>query len=169
MTIPGGWIVAGLMLVLALGLVLMFAGRGIRRRRGLGGGKTVSLDRVTLTSRRLGLTGRPDRLIRTGRVIVIEEWKSAHQVRLWHRAQMGVYFILAEERFGVRPSHGFIVCGDGSRHRIDNSDELRAWVLEMAEEIRRSRASVDQLIIVHPKPGQCRPCGMLGHCGQAKL
>jgi hypothetical protein len=32
----------------------------MRQRRGLGGGKTVSLDRVTLTSRRLGLTSRPD-------------------------------------------------------------------------------------------------------------
>src|ERR1700722_6095865 len=43
MTIPGGWIVAGAALVLAVGLVLMLAGRGMRLRRGLGGGKTVSL------------------------------------------------------------------------------------------------------------------------------
>src|SRR4051812_49069312 len=49
---------------LLLGLLLMLAGRRLRRRRGLGEGRTVSLDRVTLTSRRLGLTGRPDRLIR---------------------------------------------------------------------------------------------------------
>ena len=67
MTIPGGWIVAGAVLALALGLVLMLAGRGIRLRRDLGGGKTVSLDRVTLTSRRLGLTGRPHRLVKSGR------------------------------------------------------------------------------------------------------
>ena len=52
------------MLALLLGLVLMFLGRGMRLRRGLGGGKTVSLDRVTLTSHRLGMTGRPDRMIR---------------------------------------------------------------------------------------------------------
>jgi len=53
------------MLALLLGLLLMLLGRGMRHRRGLGGGKTVSLERVTLTSRRLGLTGRPDRLIKT--------------------------------------------------------------------------------------------------------
>jgi hypothetical protein len=53
-----------------LGLWLIVAGRGMRRRRGLGGGKTVSLDKVTLTSHRLGLTGRPDRLIKTGGTII---------------------------------------------------------------------------------------------------
>jgi hypothetical protein len=49
----------------------------LRRRRGLSGGKTVSLDKVTLTSHRLGLTGRPDRLIKADGTILVEEWKSA--------------------------------------------------------------------------------------------
>ena len=54
----------------------------------------MSLDRVMLTSRRLGLTGRPDRLIKTDGTIIIEEWKSS--LRLWpeHRVQLGVYFLL---------------------------------------------------------------------------
>jgi len=68
------WVAAGAVLALLLGLVLALLGRRMRQRRGLGGGKTVSLDRVTLTSRRLGLTGRPDRLIRQGGMVVIEEW-----------------------------------------------------------------------------------------------
>jgi CRISPR-associated exonuclease Cas4 len=145
----------------------MLAGRGMRLRRGLGAGKTVSLDRVTLTSRRLGFTGRPDRLIRTGGQVVIEEWKSSRSLRPWHRAQMGVYFALAEERLRVKPSHGFIVCGDGTRHRIDNTDDLRAWVLGLAGQIRAARAAVAQPIPVKPVAGQCRPCGMRCHCGQA--
>jgi CRISPR-associated exonuclease Cas4 len=70
---PAGWVTAGAVLALAFGLVLLVAGRNMRLHRGLGGGKTVSLDRLTLTSRRLGLTGRPDRLIRTGGTLVIEE------------------------------------------------------------------------------------------------
>ena len=65
------WLAAALLLL--LGLLLILAGRGMRQRRGLGGGRTVSLDRVTLTSFRLGLTGRPDRLIKTGGTIIIEE------------------------------------------------------------------------------------------------
>ena len=76
MSLPAAWIAGAAVLALLLGLWLMLAGRGMRRRRGLSAGKTVSLDRVTLTSRRLGLTGRPDRLVKTGDTIIIEEWNS---------------------------------------------------------------------------------------------
>jgi CRISPR-associated exonuclease Cas4 len=85
-----------------------------------------------------------------------------------HKAQLGVYFLLIEDQLGVTPSHGFIVCGDGTRHRIDNSEELRAWVLDLAGQIRAARAAVMEPIPVNPNPGQCRPCGMRGHCGQAR-
>jgi hypothetical protein len=33
---------------------------------------------------------------------------------------MGVYFLLIEDQLKVRPSYGFIVLGDGTRHRIEN-------------------------------------------------
>jgi CRISPR-associated exonuclease Cas4 len=71
------WIAAGALLVLAIGLVLMLLGRGMRRRCGLGEGRKVALDNVLLSSRRLGLTGRPDRLIKAGGTIIVEEWKSS--------------------------------------------------------------------------------------------
>jgi CRISPR-associated exonuclease Cas4 len=122
--------VAGLALL--LGLMLVLGGRGLRLRRGLSGGKTVALDNVTLTSVRLGLTGRPDRLIKTNGTIIVEEWKSARRVWPSHRAQMGCYFLLVEEELRVRPPHGFIVLGDGTRERVDNTEELRRWVLERA-------------------------------------
>ena len=154
---------------LLLGLVLMVLGQGMRQRRGLGGGKTVSLDRVALTSRRLGLTGRPDRLIKTGVTIIPEEWKSSRQVWPSHRAQLGCYFLLIEEELRIRPTHGFIVLGDGMRHRIENTEELRAWILELAGQIRAARADVAQPIPVDPRPGQCRPCGMARQCGRARL
>jgi CRISPR-associated exonuclease Cas4 len=82
---------------------------------------------------------------------------------------MGVYFLLVEEELRVRPAYGVIVCGDGTRHTIDNSEELRTWVLELAGRIRAARAAVTQPIPVSPRPGQCRPCGMRGHCSQARL
>lgn len=159
-------IVAGLALL--VGLVLMAAGQGMRRRRGLGRGRTVSLDRVTLTSVRLGLTGRPDRLIKAGGSIVVEEWKSARILRSWHRAQMGVYFLLVEEELRIRPTHGFVVCGDGTRHRVENTEELKSWVLGLVDQIRAARAAVAVPIPVNPTLGQCRACGMRGNCGQAR-
>jgi len=73
-------------LALLVGLSLMVAGRGMWQRRGLSGGKTVSLDRVVLTSHRLGLTGRPDRLVKTDGTIIVEEWKSSSQCTSFHRS-----------------------------------------------------------------------------------
>ena len=55
----------------------IWAGRGMRRGRGLGEGRTVALDNALLTSRRYGLTGRPDRLIREEGMVIPEEWKSS--------------------------------------------------------------------------------------------
>jgi CRISPR-associated exonuclease Cas4 len=162
-------ILVGVGLVSILGLALLLAGRAMRRRRGLGRGRTVSLDKLTLTSARLGLTGRPDRLIKADGTIIVEEWKSSRQVRPWHLAQMGVYFLLVEEELRTRPPYGFVVCGDGTRHRVDNSEELRNWVLELARQIRVARSRIKEPIPVDPKPGQCRPCGQRGNCSQARL
>jgi CRISPR-associated exonuclease Cas4 len=156
-------------LAFLLGLLLVLAGNVLRRRHGLGGGKTVSLDRVTLTSYRLGLTGRPDRLIKSNGTIIVEEWKSPRQLWPHHRAQMGVYFLLVEEALRVRPLHGFVVCGDGTRHRVENTEALRVWVLELAARIRAARADAARPILVSPRPGQCPPCGMREHCSQARV
>jgi hypothetical protein len=49
---------------------------------------------------------------------------------------MGCYFLLIEEELRVRPPHGFFVLGDGRREKIDNTPELREWVLKLADEIR---------------------------------
>ena len=170
MSFPAGWIAVAAVLALLLGLWLMLAGRGMRQRRGLGGGKTVSLDRVTLTSHRLGLTGRPDRLIKADGSIIVEEWKSVRQLRPWHRAQMGV--LLPADRGRAADSPVAWVHRLRRRHAAPESrirDELRAWVLELAGQIRAARAAVTQPIPVNPRPGQCRPCGMREHCGQAVL
>ena len=82
MSVPAWWIIAGAVLALVVGLLLVLAARGLRRRQGLGAGRTVALDNVTLTSRRYGLTGRPDRLIREGDTIIPEEWSSTRAVRV---------------------------------------------------------------------------------------
>ena len=84
------------------------------------------------------------------------------QVVAWHRAQLGVYFLLIEDQLGVRPTHGFIVCGDGTRHRVENDDELRAWVLELAGQIRAARASGRR---ADPGQSQARPVPPLRHAG----
>ena len=164
-SLPG---LAWLVLTLLLGLASMLLGRVLRHRYGLGAGRTVALDSVTLVSRCHKLTSRPDRLVRSGRTLIPEEWKSSRTLRPWHAAQLGVDFLLIEEQFGVKPPYGFVVTGDGTRHRIDNDERLRARVLDLAAQIRVARASVEVPIPVNPQPGQCRPCGMRGRCEQAR-
>jgi CRISPR-associated exonuclease Cas4 len=158
MSASAGWGIVAAALVLVAGLLLVLAGRSLRRGLGLGKGRTVALDNVTLTSRRLGLTGRPDRLIRDGGMVIPEEWKSSRTVWPNHRAQMGAYFLLIEDQLHVRPTHGVIVGGDRKRHRVESDERLRAWVLALADEIRAARSAMAEPIAVNPSPGQCRPC-----------
>jgi CRISPR-associated exonuclease Cas4 len=76
---------------------------------------------------------------------------------------------MVEEKLRIRPPYGFLICGDGTRHRLDNREELRNWVLDLAGQIRMARARLKEPIPVDPKPGQCRPCGQRGNCSQARL
>src|SRR3954454_18171961 len=131
-----------------LGLLLVvFAKRG-RRERGLGSGRTVALDDVTLFSERLKLVGRPDRIVRQGDTLIPEEWKSSKRVNDGHRLQLGAYFLLIEEEFGVRPPFGVVVLGDGSRVEVKNTDDLRSKVLGVAERIRERRRAIHEEIPV---------------------
>ena len=86
-SILAGWIAVAAVLALVVGLVLVLVGQWMRRGRGLGEGRTVALDNVVLTSRRLGLTGRPDRLVTADGTIIPEEWKSSRRVWPSHRAR----------------------------------------------------------------------------------
>ena len=86
-----------------------------------------------------------------------------------HRAQMGVYFLLIEEELRSRPPRGFIVCGGATRHQVENTEELRALMLEVAVQIRAAKLQIAEPIPVQAVPGQCRPCGVREHCGQARL
>lgn len=153
--------------VLLVGLFLVLAAGRMRQARGLACGRTLALDNVTLYSARYGLAGRPDRLVRVGKTVIPEEWKSAK--RLWpgHIAQMGVYFLLIEERYGIRPPHGYVVLGTGERRRIENDARLQAWVLDLAGQVRAARMRLDRPLAVSPRAALCRSCGQRAHCSQS--
>ncbi len=151
-----------------LGLLLVVLAVRGRRKRGLGPGETVALDNVTLFSERLKLVGRPDRIVKQGELLIPEEWKSAKRVSHGHRLQLGTYFILMEEEYGVRPLFGVVVLGDGSRVEVENTERLRSEVLAIAREIRESRARIEAEIPVNQPAWKCRVCGQRGNCGQAR-
>src|SRR4051794_4590913 len=113
----------------------MLSKRG-RARRGLGSGKTMALDNVTLFTEALKHVGRPDRIVREGGSFIPEEWKSSKRVNHGHKLQLGIYFLLIEEKYGKRPPLGVVVLGDGSRVQVENTEYLRLEVLQVAEKIR---------------------------------
>ena len=129
---------------LAIGIILTFYGRRVRGTHGLIDAPTLDIDTETLRSRRLGLAARPDSVIREGGMRIPVELKSAKQVYPNHLAQLGVQLILIEEVYGKRPTHGYIVTRDGDRHRIDNTPELREWVLKEAGELRAARRDLER-------------------------
>ncbi len=151
----------------ALGLVLFLAAVRARSRRGLGAGETVALDNVTLFSERLKLVGRPDRIVRQGKCYIPEEWKSSRKVNHGHELQLGAYFLLIEEEYGVRPPFGVVVLGDGSRVEVRNTDALRAEVLTIASQIRGRREKLRDAIPVSQPASKCRACGQRENCDQA--
>jgi CRISPR-associated exonuclease Cas4 len=151
-----------------IGLLLTILAGRARSSRGFATGETVALDNVTLFSKRYRLVGRPDRIVQKGGTFIPEEWKSSRRVQPWHEAQLGTYFVLIEETYGVRPPYGVVVTGDGQSHRIENTEELRGRVLAVAEQIRGDRRRLDQEIPVSPRPWQCRVCGQRSQCRQAR-
>jgi len=153
-------------LLFAIGLAMILRGRGVRSRRGLSRGRPLDLDGRNLYSARYGLAGRPDRVFDDGGMPIPEEWKSARRVHDSHRAQMGAYFILLEEETGIRPLYGVIVTGDGKREIVRNTDELRARVLEVADQIRARRRHLVEIIQVTRPAAKCRGCGVRKSCEQ---
>jgi CRISPR-associated exonuclease Cas4 len=164
-----GPILPGIASVLGLlGVILAVLASWARIACGLGHGETVTLDDVTLHSESLGLVGRPDRVVKRGDSLIPEEWKSSRRVEPWHVVQLATYFLLIEERYGVRPAHGFIVLGDGTRKRIANTKEIRDRVIEIASEIREARRRIEGTIPVSPPRWQCRVCGVRSRCRQSR-
>ena len=124
-----------------------------------------------LFSERLKLTGRPDRIVRQGKALIPEEWKSSKRVSEGHRLQLGTYFLLIEEEYGVRPPFGVVVLGDGSRVKVKNTERLRSKVLGIAERIREHRATIREEIAVRQPAAKCRACGQRAKCsaGRSRL
>lgn len=127
----------------------------------------LSRDQKLLSSTSLGLSGRPDRLIRLKNgAIIPKEKKSSKRLYDSHRIQVGAYLLLVEEAYGFRPPYGVVVLGDGREAKIPNTARLRRWTLSVAEDIRAQRADASRLAHVRPTPGKCRSCAVRDHCTQ---
>jgi len=73
----------------------------------------------TLCSKRYGLVGRPDQLIRVGRMLIpVEQKPTARRMQQLHVLQLAAQCLLVQEVYGVRPSHGLLVLAGGKQERV---------------------------------------------------
>jgi len=179
------FVALGLLLLVAL--VARVAARRAGRSSGLPAGRLVYSDtgyavgRVApieknlegvkqerpLVSRRHGLSGRPDYLVRTDEGIIPVEAKSTRlpaggRPYDSHVMQLAAYCLLAEDALGARVPYGVIRYSDGEV-TVGYTPELRDELLALLEEMREARAARD-VHRSHTDARRCRGCSVREHC-----
>jgi len=142
------WILGGRLRGAVPGGIIVFSDSGYEHVRGF-----------VMMSRRFGLSGMPDYLIKTPEGVLPVEMKSGEMPRggaYWnHVVQLTVYLILVEEYYG-RVSYGVIKYSDQSV-KVAFTRDLRKRVLGLVSEIRRLRKyEVEAVKRSHDLPGRCR-------------
>lgn len=170
-------IVGVLFLVLALGLLLLWLSRRTRRESGLPKGKIVysdtgALEKVDkpLVSRRYGLVGKPDYLMRVdldggGKTVPVEvkSRNAPSSPYASHVLQLATYCLLVEDKLKARPPYGLLRYADAT-FEIPFTDDLRREVLRTAGSIRSARQAAD-VHRQHDDIARCRGCGYQDACG----
>lgn len=174
------WILLGLgAILLSAGIGMYLWSRRARARTGLPAGDVVYSDtgawesvEKPLFSRRYGLVGKPDYLVRLlndgASCLVPVEVKSRKRPAVTpagHLLQLAAYCLLVEEVHHTRPPYGLLHYADATL-QIAYTDALRQAVLDMAQEIRAARRAAD-LHRDHSDPARCRGCGYRHACDEA--
>jgi CRISPR-associated exonuclease Cas4 len=154
---------------------LLVRSRDQRRIGGLPKGDLVYSDDVAgncpvMVSRRYGLKGKPDALVRTdaGELIPVERKKTRAPRRGPYDGDLmqgAVYCILVEEESGRPPPFMRIQYAD---RWFDQSytPQLKRWVLETAVRLRQARRQSDRHRS-HRIAAKCCNCGQRGNCTEA--
>lgn len=141
-----------------------------REKEGVGEGAVEYLDPGgskgrLLTSRRYGLTGRPDYILgRNGEHVPVEV-KTGRVPRgplFSHILQVAAYCLLLEEEHGRPPPYGLLRYGK-VEHEIEFTDELRSLLLQKLQEMRTA-ASTGNVHRNHNRPGKCLGCSRRHAC-----
>jgi CRISPR-associated exonuclease Cas4 len=130
------------MLVALAALAYLALGRLTRSERqgiGLEKGAVIAADdsrlrSPTLRSKRLGLVGRADHLLRSGNVVIpVEQKPGSRRLQPSHVMQVAAQCMLVQEVYGVRPPYGLLVLAAASRsgfssHPHSNGIFWKRWL-----------------------------------------
>lgn len=163
------------LLLMALGVLLLTRARQLRAVSGLPKGNIVyedvsGLARKPLYVRALGLTGKPDYLLRDQRGNLIPvEVKSGAVPRggrpyQSHLLQLAAYFILVEETFDSRVPYGLIRYRNRTL-QVANSRALRAQLLDTLARMRAllARGTARRN---HQQAQRCARCSVAHACDE---
>lgn len=165
-----------LALVLALlGGVLWVLSSRQRRATGLPGGQVIYADtnawetvKQPLFDAALGLTGKPDYLVKQGELLIPVEVKSKRIGNApydSHVYQLAAYCLLVQRVFGKRPQQG-ILHYPNRTFSIDFTPELESAVINIILEMQ-SRSGRNGPERSHDVPARCARCGFRAVCDQS--
>ena len=122
-----------------------------------------------LISRRYGLTGKPDYLVRAENGLVPVEVKSGRSPNSGcpyegHMFQLAGYCLLVEDLYRAPVPYGLIRYDDRTIP-VEYTPNVRARLLEILDEIRLARRGVE-CHISHHHAGRCRSCGFRSICAE---
>ena len=158
-------------------LALLFFWHSSRQRQaaGLPGGRVIYTDtrgwgklERPLFDRTLGLTGKPDYLIRQNGQIIPVEVKSGRAPGApydSHIYQLAAYCLLVERAYGVRPSHGILHYQDRD-FAVDYTPALESSLLDILADMKRDEVR-DQVDRSHEQTARCARCGFRNVCDQS--
>jgi CRISPR-associated exonuclease Cas4 len=165
-------IVTAAALVLAA-LALFLKRRHHRQRAALPTGTLVAADNLeqpcpVLFSKRYGLKGKPDAILRTPTGLAPIERKRSRSPRRPHDSdviQAAAYCLLIEDNYGETPLFMRIHYAD-TWFDVPFTDQHRQWVLQVSERLRAARTR-DTCGRSHNMPAKCRSCAQRPNCNQA--
>jgi len=133
-------------------------------------GDLGDLRQENIVSARYGISGRPDRILKTATGIIPVELKSGKAPRAGpyraQLAQLGVYCLLIEEQFQTVVNEGIIEYSDRPI-TVSFNGRMRAWILALIAEVQEAKRRDARPRRSHKLAARSRACGFRQSCEEA--
>lgn len=163
-----------ILLALLLALLLFWLANRQQKQTGLPGGQIVYSDtrawaqvEKPLYDAQLGLTGKPDYLVKQGELLIPVEIKTGRTPPApydSHIFQLAAYCLLVHRAYGNRPTHGLIQY-PARTFQVDYTPQLERELLNLLDEMRAAQRK-RSLLRSHEQPARCARCGFRTICDQ---
>jgi CRISPR-associated exonuclease Cas4 len=165
--------------LVALAILLFLLAARSRKKTGIPAGEVFYQDLPgqpffgePLRSNALGISGKPDCLVRTTDGTVPVELKNSSkppargEVYANHMIQALAYCALVEDQMKVRVPYALVIYAGQQVRRVAFTDERRRWLLQTVHEVEvaRTRLTANRN---HDHRGRCLGCGVRAHCDQS--